>query len=177
MKTKIILVIISWMLLLSINHSFSQVAFNKPGKGYTHLNADAVTDTNAFNLKSFASNIKVQRSFISHFGEAVENNWSMVGNNFFVRFHSNGLPTIALFAKNGYLFYSIMYGSEKDLPADVRKTVKSEFYDYTITLTMEVKENGRDVWIVELDNPREIITVSLEDGDMEKIQQIQKLSN
>jgi hypothetical protein len=37
------------------------------------------------------------------------------------------------------------------MPADVRKIVKSEYYDYTITMAIEVKENCRDIWIVKLD--------------------------
>jgi hypothetical protein len=47
----------------------------------TTLNAGA-----AFNLNAFASNIKVQRSFLSYFGETAESNWSMVGKYFLNRF-------------------------------------------------------------------------------------------
>ncbi len=165
------------MLLLSIHHSFSQVAFNKPGNDHTHLNADTFTDTKAFNLKSFASNIKVERSFILHFGEAAENNWSMVGDDFLNRFHSNGLLTNALFTKTGRLIYVIIYGTEKNLPADIKKIVKSEYYDYAITSAIEVKEYGRDIWVVKLDNPSEQITVRVEDYEMEQVQQFQKSSN
>jgi hypothetical protein len=50
-------------------------------------------------------NIKVQRSFISYFGETAENNWSMVGKNFLNRFHSNGVSINALFDKQGRLIY------------------------------------------------------------------------
>ncbi len=160
-----------------------QLALNKKTINHVYLTSGIKSigltnlDTSVTKATSFNVSIKVQRSFISYFGEASENNWSMVGNYFLNRFHSNGLLTIALFGKNGHLIYTIRYGSEKDLPADVRKTVKSEFYDYTITLTIEVKENGRDVWFVKLDDPREQITVSLEDGEMEKVQQFQKTSN
>jgi len=38
-------------------------------------------DTNAFNLNNVTKNIKVQRSFISYFGENTENHWSRVGKN------------------------------------------------------------------------------------------------
>ena len=125
---------------------------------------------------TFASNIKVQRSFISYFEETAENNWSMVGKDFLNRFHFNGVLINALFDKQGRLIYTISYGTEKNLPADVRKTVKSEYYDYAITMAIEVKESNRDIWVVKLDNTNEQITVRVEDNEMERVQQFQKLN-
>ncbi len=179
MKTKIIITLLSCGLLLITNTTFSQLALNKKNDNFIYamslaLNTDTTTRANVFNLNTVAKNIKVQRSFVSYFGENAENNWSMVGNDFLNRFHSNGILTNALFTKNGQLIYTITYGSEKNMPADLRKIVKREYYDYTITMAIEVKENNRDIWVVKLDNASEQITVRIEDGEMEQVQQFQK---
>jgi hypothetical protein len=79
-----------------------------------------------------------------------------------------------LFSGRGTLIYTITYGSEKDLPADLRRAVKSEYYDYTMTITIELKQDNRDIWYVELDTPKDHITVRLEDGGMEEVNQFQK---
>ena len=93
-------------LLLTTNKSFSQLALNKVSTDFFHsASLTSHTDVNA-GTNAFASNSKVQKSFISYFGEAAENNWSMIGRDFINRFHSNGLLTNALFTKNGRLVYT-----------------------------------------------------------------------
>ena len=178
MKTKIIVALISYSLLVNENRSFSQVALNGKETNHVYLTS-LVTNTilnagaDAFNLNASASNVKVQRSFISYFGETAENNWSMVGKDFLNRFHSNGVLINALFDKQGRPIYIIRYGTEKNLPADVRKIIKSEYYDYAITMAIEVKENYRDIWVVKLDNSLEQTTVRVEDNEIEQVQQFQ----
>ncbi len=175
MTTKIILVLMSCILLLHANSSFSQVALNEKEIDFAHLiSSDTNTTLNAnldaSTLKVVTANIKLQRAFLSYFGEAADNNWRMAGQNYLNRFHSNGLLTNALFTKNGQLIYTIIYGTEKNLPADVRKMIKSEYYDYSITMATEIKEYNRDIWIVNLSNAPELICVAVEDGEMEQVQ-------
>ena len=172
-KTKIIVALTTCICLLNINESISQFALNEnasPALLATTTNFNS--DTNVFNLNNVAKNIKVQRSFISYFGEAAENNWSMAGKYFLNCFNVDGLLTYAWFTKNGKLINVTTYGTEKDLPADVRKIVKREYYDYKIAVAIEVKENNRDIWVVQLDNASEQIAVKIEDGEMEEVQNI-----
>jgi hypothetical protein len=172
-KTKIIVVFTACMLLLNTNQSISQLALNKQHDTYS---PSLFTNTSiaALNLNTVAASIKVERSFISYFGEAAENNWSMAGKYFLNCFNVNGLLTYAWFTKNGKLVNVTTYGTEKDLPADVRKIVKSEYYDYKIAVTIQVKENNRNIWVVQLDNASEYITVRVEDGEMERVYQFQE---
>ena len=119
-------------------------------------------------------NMKVQRAFIKLFGEEREQNWSIVGQNFLNRFHVNGVLTNALFSKNGQLIYTITYGTEKNLPAAIRKIVKSEYFDYSITAATEIQEDKRDIWVVQLQNDIEVIAVRIENREMEQVQQFYK---
>jgi hypothetical protein len=170
-KTKIIVAFTACICLLNINESISQFTLNEniyPASLST--NTGVYADTNAFNLNNVAKNIKVQRSFISYFGENTENHWSRVGKNFYNRFHINGLHAYVLFAKNGKLIYVITSGAEKILSADVRKIVKSEYYYYSIRVVIEVKQDNRDIWVVKLDNASQLMTVRVEDGEMERVQ-------
>lgn len=174
MKTKILVALTSCILLLNTNSGFSQLALSKKGTDYTHLGS-SFTDTtlnegpDASKLEAVSTNVKLQKAFLSHFGEDIDNNWRMIGKNYLNRFHSNGLLTNALFTKNGQLLYVIKYGTEKNLPAEIRKMVKSEYYDYAITMAVEIKEDNRDIWIVKLYNDPQLITVAVEDGEMEQV--------
>jgi hypothetical protein len=167
-KIKIIVVFTACMWLLNINQSISQLSLNKQHDTYS---ASSVTNSSiaALNLNTVATSIKVERSFISYFGEAAENNCSIAGKYFLNCFNVNGLLTYAWFTKNGKLINVTTYGTEKDLPADVRKIIKSEYYDYKIATAIDVKENNRDIWVVQLDNASEQLTVKVEDGEMEEV--------
>jgi len=168
------------LLVILTGNSFSQAASNQKGFNYNYAGSlieninSPDLDTNASAEASVTVNTKVQKSFDAYFAEAAEQNWSMVGGNFLNRFHLNGVLTNALFTKKGKLIYTITYGAEKDMPADVRHIVKSEYYDYNITMAIEVKENERDIWVVKLDNATEQINVRVEDGEMERLQQFYK---
>ena len=52
----------------------------------------------------------------------------------------------------------------------MRKIVKSKYYDYSIRIVIEVKQDNRDIWVVKLDNASELITVRVEDGEVERMQ-------
>ena len=170
MKTAIIT---SAIFLMNLGNSFSQLPVNNNAHLLyliSGISVNANTDTITNKLHKICENVKVQRAFISYFGENAENNWSKVGEKFLNCFHSNGLLTRALFTKHGQLIYVITYGTEKNLPVDIRRRIKREYFDYTIAVVIEVKENNRDIWVVKLDNTSEIITVRVEGDEMERVQ-------
>ncbi len=180
MKAKIISFAVGFgVSLIVATSSFSQMHpnFKNLYNAYpllVDLKNNATDPGNAPANTSIAVTNKVSRSFSKHFADASDQSWSIAGKNFLNSFYVKGLLTHALFSKNGGLIYIITYGGEKNMPADVRKIVKSEYYDYAITLAVEVKENNRDIWVVHLDSEQELITVRIEDGEMEQVEHFEK---
>lgn len=117
------------------------------------------------------ANAEVQRSFDKEPADTIEQNWSMVGDNFLNRFYVNGRPVSALFNISGNMIYAVMYGKEKDLPSGARWMIAKEYPGYTISAATEVKQNNRDIWVVQLKNTYEVITVRIENDAMEEVQQ------
>lgn len=181
MKTKIIFQIsVCFITLLGTQSTFSQDNSSKNEKYNFYALIEAVKNNpDAFAAEPYGTstatvNDKIAKSFKKYFGSAAEQNWSVVDGNFLNRFHSNGVLTNALFSKNGNLIYTITYGTEKNMPEDIRKIVKSEYYDYSITMAIEVQQDKRDIWVVKVDNADEQITVRVEDGEMEAMQKFDK---
>ena len=123
---------------------------------------------------SVTANEKVQKSFVRHFAGASEQNWSMVGNDFHNNFYINGVLTRALFDVKGHLIYTITYGTEKDIPANVKDMVTGEYPNYAISMAINVKEGGRDIWVVKLDNNEQQLTIRVEYNETEQVMQFQK---
>ncbi len=177
MKAKTILSLIGCVVFtLTTKSSFSQQTIKQKD-----LNKDVAISANQKNNfvtsgdKPFNFSVsirrRIQESFAGYFASATGQNWTMAGHNFHCSFSTNGIPASVLFDKNGHLIYAITYGEEKDMPSAVRKIVKRVYYDYVITLAMEVKQNKKDVWVVNMKNNSTYITVRIEDGEMEQVEQ------
>ena len=123
---------------------------------------------------SITINNKIQKHFSRDFAGASAQKWRTAGKNFHCSFFINGLPEWVLFSKRGQLIYNIIFGTEKNLPSEIRKLVKAEYYDYTITRAAEVKQDNRDIWIVNLQDSLTYKIVRIEDGEMELIQYFSK---
>ena len=128
---------------------------------------DTVNNTVRFTIRN---NIRLVRSFIQYFDKAANERWDTLGNNFLVKFTLNNRQARALFTNKGNLVYSILVGTEKDLPEDVRYQVRSNYFDYHITRTTEVNQNRSTGWIVELACNDKRLTVRVEDNEMEVVQ-------
>lgn len=62
------------------------------------------------------------------------------------------------------MIYHITYGYEKDLPDDVSTLVKNQYDDYDVVVAFNVKQDNREVWIVNLENDKATVTARVEDG-------------
>lgn len=177
MKTKIILSLVGCMLFLMItNFSFSQATINNKDLNKTvAMSVSHDREIHNSDNSSVTINKKIQKSFTGYFAGITGQKWSMAGNNFHTSFYTNGIPSSALFDKHGDLIYAITYLQENEMSSDIRKIVKSEYYDYMITLAIEVKQNERDIWIVNMKNDSTHITVRLEDGEIELVSKFKTL--
>lgn len=112
---------------------------------------------------------KVAESFDKTFPTSYDDKWFKADRNYLVKFLMNEQKNTALFRKSGALLYHISYGHEKDLPADTRKVIKSQYVDFNITAAVKVEQAGRTVWIVNIEDPKKFIVLRIEDGEMEEV--------
>ncbi len=116
-------------------------------------------------------NTKIKKAFIKEFGETTTGAWSVAGNNFLNHFYIDGRRANALFSKNGRLIYTIIYGTETLLPADLKAFVQREYECHNINSVFEIMQQGRHIWVVQLQNNDKIITARIENGELEQTQQ------
>jgi hypothetical protein len=177
MKTESFQISLVVIALLFTSSIFAQANGSNGEKNvdYSYVDLSAIVPGISITGEAAATesvNEKVAKSFKKYFGDQAEENWSVVGTNFLNHFHANGILTSSMFDKKGNLIYTITYGGEQNMPADIKRNVKSEYYDYKITMAINVKENKRDIWVVTVEDEKQQITVRLEDGDMEQVRKI-----
>jgi hypothetical protein len=90
---------------------------------------------------------------------------------YLVLFVKNENVNKALYDVKGNLIYTIYYGSEKDLPRDVRRLVRREYvgFEYNILQAIEVNEDNRNIWVINLSDDKSLITARVEDGIIEEV--------
>ena len=171
MKTQSILgLILSCTAILMISKSFAQNSSDYAFSGIAVNASPAMPVINGMDNKSS----KVQSAFSNYFKNASNESWSKINKNYHVSFTVDGKENRAMLTKAGNLIYAILYGSEKDLPKEVRKQIKGTYYDYSIMSAIRVQENNRMIWVVQMEDEKTNLTVRVEDGEMEEVRQFIK---
>ena len=67
-------------------------------------------------------------------------------------FMKNGFNDRAFYNKNGRWLYSLIYGTDQDLPKDIRSAVKSVYYDWNINVVIEVHTIEGDGYVLNLED-------------------------
>ena len=111
----------------------------------------------------------VERSFQRQFKGAVKPQWYRVNKDYLVTFIREDMRNNALFKKNGRLIYTVRYGHENNLPDDIRKQVRDAYGDYSITNAVNVRQDNRDIWVINLEGLKKLVLLRVEDGQMEEV--------
>ena len=117
---------------------------------------------------------KVQKAFEGSFKDAIDPTWYESNKSYLVKFLMNDMTNQAVFKKNGSIVYHIAYGFEKDLPVTVADLLKKEYPGYSIIVAINVLQDQRDIWLVNMENDKFIIKVGVEDGVATVAERIRK---
>lgn len=139
---------------------------------------DSVTNLPSVIVTSLSSgtvvNQEIDKVFKKTFPKAQNLKWYSVNKYYLVKFIENDIKHQSLFTKKGVMKYDISYGTEKLLPTILRTKVKVAYDEYDISRVANVKEAGRSIWVVNLDNIKHFILVRMEEEDMEEVQRLVK---
>ncbi|HSQ43847.1 MAG TPA: hypothetical protein VLM16_02550, partial [Ginsengibacter sp.] len=61
-----------------------------------------------------------------------------------------------------------------NLPAQTHELIQGAYKDYNITTAINVKSAGRDIWVVHLEGLKNLVTVRVEDQDLEEVERFEK---
>jgi len=128
-----------------------------------------ITITNS----SKVSNV-LNTAFVKTFPDAENVRWYKLSKDYLAKFIKNDMDHNALFKKNGSLKYDISFGYQENLPEDIRNLVESSYSDFKITRAVEVKEAGRDIWVVNLEGMNNYVIARVEDQQLEEVERFKK---
>ena len=125
---------------------------------------------------SSAVNQKLSKAFNNDFKNTVNARWFEINKRYLVKFISADQKNTALYNKRGYLIYHIAYGTEKNLPENVRDQIKAQYPKATITNAIYVNQANRKVWVVSLEEGRELVLARVEDDQLDEVERFKNAS-
>jgi hypothetical protein len=136
--------------------------------GLVDLTPASTTDESAIHSKAL-------RDFNSRFNHAMEAKWFAIPSGYFTCFKVDGFNNRAFYDKKGRWQASLKMFGEDKLPKDIRKIVKSTYYDYAITIVEEVDVADSLVYIVHLDDGDTIKNLRVtQEGEMDILSDFKK---
>lgn len=114
---------------------------------------------------SLKVNERALKSFNRSFKDAEEPRWFLVENKrYLVKHLMNDMRHNTLYGRRGAFIYDVGYGVEKDLPGTLLSQVKRSYKDYGVTTAINVRQGGRDIWKINMENDKNIVILHAQDG-------------
>ncbi len=114
-------------------------------------------------------NVHALKGFVKEFKNVNASWYKANDGGFIASFKTGDVKNSVAYTAKGTWHHTIRYYDEKQLPKDVRSTVKSTYYDYTILGVSEVHYEDQVIYIILIQDDTTIKTLRVCDGEMEEI--------
>ena len=125
-------------------------------------NAAIINETNTANV-----NTRALKDFTKSFKDAENVSWSAIKDGFLASFKEDGVETKAFYDQKGRWSATIRTYQENKMPKDVRKQVKSNYYDFAINQVNEVTIGEITAYLVRIEDAESFKTIRVIDGEMD----------
>ncbi len=141
--------------------------------------ADAQTSDKAFLLTTYTigadrAAVRATRDLWGRVGDKKNEAWYKLPKGYLATYAEEGVESRHIYDRKGNWMYSMMTYQEDHLPEEVRKEVKSIYYDYSIIWVKEVKEGDDSAYVVHVENRTEWKDLSVQDGEIKVLKEFCK---
>jgi hypothetical protein len=74
-----------------------------------------------------------------------------------------------VFSANGTLLRQFTYGTERNLPQEIKNVFLDKYWNVTIVNVANVKQDARNLWIIYAQKGNHSFAVKVEDGEAEEL--------
>jgi hypothetical protein len=169
------LILLTAIILMSITlvTSHAQVAMNSSRAAFA--GEDGIY-SNPRSVTTETVNGKAKKNFKKDYREAIASEWSALDDHSLMcRFSMNNIPYRAFYTANGqWLSTTSSYDASK-LDKTVYDKIKSVYYNSVIVFVNQIDlAKGRTIYIVEIQDEKQIRKLRVEDDEIEVIQELDK---
>lgn len=137
-----------------------------------------VADQNetVFNSQSAAAS-RALKNFSKYFKEAGNASWFDIRNAMMAKFTNDNIETNVYYDSKGRWLAKVRNYYEDNLPKDIRRRVKSTYYDANIFYVQEITVGRQMAYLVKIEDDTTIKTIRILDDEMDEYQVIEKTNS
>lgn len=119
---------------------------------------------------------RLSKNFEARFKGASNVIWDKHETGFNGFFTKDGLRNMVCYSKYGYLLNSMVTYYEDRLDKSIKRIIKDAYEDYKILLVNEVRQDGITVYVVTIENEKNIKLVTVCEGEINIYKEYKKAS-
>jgi len=120
-------------------------------------------------------NARAIKDFSKNFKTAQDVSWYVLKDGFSVQCKLNGITTRNYYDLKGRWTGTVRTYEQNKLPAELRKEVRSIYYDYSIYIVNEVTVGDTTAYLVGIQDEENIKTIRVIDGEMDVYEDFKKM--
>lgn len=101
--------------------------------------------------------------------------WDRIQDGFMAKFANNEVQYKVYYDFKGNWTGTVRTFSEEQLPKDVRRQVKSVYYDHKINFVQEITLNDHFAYLIYMEDAANWLTIRIVDGEMDVYQELKKM--
>jgi hypothetical protein len=113
--------------------------------------------------------IHAVRHFRKFFPAVESEKWYPIVNGFMAKYKKDDVGVRVDYDKRGKWLYTIRYYTESKLPKDVRKMVRSTWYDYAISSVEEIERENQLIYILHIHEGEDWKMIQVCNGEMAEV--------
>lgn len=140
------------------------------------ISVSGQTSINHYNIGPSADALPVSteskafKNFRRAYPEVTGEKWSQQNDHYIVSFNINDINNKVVYTKSGQVDYSLKIYTPGQLPEEIKRAVKSVYYEYSITNAQELHTSMQTIFLVKITDGTAWKTIRLSNGDMEEIE-------
>jgi hypothetical protein len=145
--------------------------------GSIQVRAQHADNSYLLNLRTIGTSgpaVKAVRDFWKREGDQKQEKWYKDAKGYLAEYQDGNFQGRFFYDKKGNWCYSIRTFGEKGLPEDIRRLVRSTYFDYGIFLVKEISEGEALVYIVDIEDTKSWKELLIQDGEMREWKEYSK---
>jgi hypothetical protein len=153
------------LILLAVTTVYGQPSLKNAGIPVAH---DETWQPSAIPGPSYEINIKAVRDFYNSYGDNNNESWYRTNYGFRAKFGKDSVAFMADYNKKGAWIRTIKTFHENRLAPDIRRKVRSKYFDYHISLVQQIDLPVEVIYLVTIEDAGSWMVLQLCEDDMEE---------
>ncbi|MBS1661536.1 MAG: hypothetical protein JST68_10850 [Bacteroidetes bacterium] len=126
-------------------------------------------------IRSDNGAVRATRDLWKRIGDQKNEAWYKLPTGYLATFKEGAVDSRFVYDARGRWIYTMLTYTEKEMPRDVRKSVKSIYFDYSIGWVKEVRQDEDVVYVVHVEDAKEWMDLSVQpDGHIDILKAVRK---